>query len=108
MLSAVVRQLRKAFKSFEPDLEVEMGDRLPTHKPAAKHDHASLVVSLWSKLVPLAVGLVSFVVTELMHYLLVPDLGRLWERLLAEGLSAVVVGKRLTNTPVREDLSVLR
>ncbi|MGD1082414.1 MAG: hypothetical protein ABR881_29195 [Candidatus Sulfotelmatobacter sp.] len=85
-----------------------MGDRLPTHKPAAKHDHASLVVSLWSKLVPLAVGLVSFVVTELMHYLLVPDLGRLWERLLAEGLSAVVVGKRLTNTPVREDLSVLR
>jgi sugar phosphate isomerase/epimerase len=37
------------------------------------------------------VGLASFVVTELMHYLLVPDLGRLRERLLAEGLSAVVV-----------------
>jgi len=37
------------------------------------------------------VGLASFAVTELMHYLLVPDLGRLWERLLAEGLSAVVV-----------------
>src|SRR5215469_11480204 len=26
-----------------------------------------------------------------MHFLLVPDLGRLWERLLAEALSAVVV-----------------
>jgi signal transduction histidine kinase len=83
--------VRKAFKSFEPDLEVEMNDRWPTHKPAAKHDHRSLVVSLWSKLVPLGVGLVSFAVTELMHYLFVPHLGRLWERLLAEGLSAVVV-----------------
>ena len=68
-----------------------MSDRLPTHEPAAKHDHWSLGASLWSKLVPLAVGFVSFAVTELMHYLLVPDLGRLWERLLAEGLSAVVV-----------------
>ena len=37
------------------------------------------------------VGLVSFLVTELMHRLLVPDLGRHWERLLAEGVSAVVV-----------------
>jgi signal transduction histidine kinase len=37
------------------------------------------------------VGLASFAVTELMHYLLVSDLGRLWERFLAEGLSAVVV-----------------
>ena len=38
-----------------------------------------------------AVGLVSFLVTELMHLLLVPDLGRHWERLLAEGVSAVIV-----------------
>ena len=37
------------------------------------------------------VGLVSFLATEFMHYLLVPDLGRHHERLLAEGLSAVVV-----------------
>jgi len=37
------------------------------------------------------VGLVSFLVTEFMHHLLVPDLGRHWERLLAEGVSAVVV-----------------
>ena len=39
----------------------------------------------------LGVGLVSFLATELMHYLLVPDLGRHHERFLAEGLSAVVV-----------------
>lgn len=43
------------------------------------------------KLVSLGVGLVAFLATEFMHYLLVPDLGRHWERLLAEGASAVVV-----------------
>jgi len=37
------------------------------------------------------VGLVSFLVTELMHRFLVADLGRRWERLLAEGVSAVAV-----------------
>ncbi|HTT22183.1 MAG TPA: hypothetical protein VMG82_24865 [Candidatus Sulfotelmatobacter sp.] len=68
-----------------------MGDRLPTLKIASKRDPESLVSSSWSTLIPLTVGIVSFGVTELMHYLLVPDLGRLWERLLAEGLSAVVV-----------------
>lgn len=41
--------------------------------------------------VSVGVGLASFLVTELMHRLLVPDLGRHWERLLAEGVSAVVV-----------------
>lgn len=42
-------------------------------------------------LVAVAVGVASFLVTELMHRVLVPDLGRHWERLLAEGVSAVVV-----------------
>ncbi len=41
--------------------------------------------------VALAVGLVSCLATELMHYWLVPDLGRHQERLLAEGLSALIV-----------------
>lgn len=43
------------------------------------------------KLVSPGVGLVAFLATESMHYLLVPDIGRHWERLLAEGVSAVVV-----------------
>lgn len=43
------------------------------------------------QLVAVAVGLASFLATEFMHYLLVPDIGRRWERLLAEGVSAVVV-----------------
>lgn len=43
------------------------------------------------KLVFVGVALVSFLVTEIMHLLLVPDLGRHWERLLAEGISAVIV-----------------
>ncbi len=41
--------------------------------------------------VALGVGLASFLATELLHYLLVPDLGRHQERLLAEGLSALIV-----------------
>jgi signal transduction histidine kinase len=43
------------------------------------------------QLVSLAVGLASFLATEFMHYLLVPNIGRRWERLLAEGVSAIVV-----------------
>jgi signal transduction histidine kinase len=39
----------------------------------------------------LGVGIVSFLATELMRYLLVPDIGRARERLLAEGLSALIV-----------------
>jgi hypothetical protein len=38
-----------------------------------------------------AIGAVSFLVTELMHYILVPDIGRSPERLLAEGFSALIV-----------------
>jgi signal transduction histidine kinase len=68
-----------------------MDDHLPTPGMAAKHRSRTLAPHLRSTVVPVAVGLVSFAVTELMHYLLVPDLGRLWERLLAEGLSALVV-----------------
>ena len=68
-----------------------MDDHLPTPGIVAKHRFQTLAPHLRSTVVPVAVGLASFAVTELMHYLLVPDLGRLWERLLAEGLSAVVV-----------------
>jgi signal transduction histidine kinase len=41
--------------------------------------------------VAVGVGVVSFLATELMHYLLVPDLGRNPERFLAEGVSALLV-----------------
>jgi signal transduction histidine kinase len=90
-LSAIVRLPLKAFESFEPDLEVEMSHPLLTQRIAARHDSIGWVASFGSTLVPVAVGLASFVVTEFMHYLLVPDMGRLWERLLAEGFSAAVV-----------------
>jgi len=42
-------------------------------------------------LIPLGVGLACFTMTELMHRLLVPDLGRQKERWLAEAGSAVVL-----------------
>jgi hypothetical protein len=43
------------------------------------------------RLVAAGIGVVSFLATELMHYMLVPDLGRRPERLMAEGVSAVLV-----------------
>jgi len=54
---------------------------------------AAFRASSWTSILVLAfgVGLVSFLTTELMHYWLVPDLGRNRERLLAEALSALVV-----------------
>ncbi len=62
--------------------------------------------------VALAVGLVSFLATELLHYWLVPDLGRHQERLLAEGLSALVVSclvaKLASVTRQRHRLTVAR
>lgn len=63
----------------------------PKPKVNGNYDPGPWTAGLRSKLVPVAVGLISFFVTEFMHYLLVPDIGRLWERLLAEGLSAIVV-----------------
>lgn len=38
------------------------------------------------------VSAASFAVSELMHFLLVPDIGRRWERWMAECISATVVG----------------
>jgi signal transduction histidine kinase len=38
-----------------------------------------------------AVGVVSFLATELLRYLLVPDIGRMRERLLAEFLTALIL-----------------
>lgn len=42
--------------------------------------------------IALAVGGTAFLASELMHYLLVPGLGRHSERMVAEGLSALIVG----------------
>ena len=55
---------------------------------------------LWHKtspkvrLVGIAAGFIvaAFFVSELMYYLLVPDLGRHGERMMAEGLSALIIG----------------
>ena len=57
----------------------------------SKQRHAMWDVSPRVKFWSIAIGLVSFLVTDFMHYLLAPDLGRRWERLLAEFVSALVV-----------------
>jgi len=63
-------------------------------------------------LVSLGVGLMSFLATEVMHYLLVPDLGRRWERWLAEGVSALVVafltGRLLRSAHQQREATLLR
>ena len=41
-----------------------MDDHLPTQKIAARSDPGSLIAPLWSKLVPLSVGLASFIVDQ--------------------------------------------
>ena len=60
----------------------------------------------------LGVGVVSFLASELMHYMLVPDLGRNRERLLAEGLSALIVsflaGRLVQITRERQRLTMAR
>jgi signal transduction histidine kinase len=64
-----------------------------THQETAPGIKHSKVWRTTSRLivVSLGVGLISCLMTEVMHYLLVPDIGRLRERLLAEGLSAIVL-----------------
>ncbi|GAC1436671.1 MAG: hypothetical protein NVS1B11_36010 [Terriglobales bacterium] len=57
--------------------------RSPSSRP---HISTSFVIGI-----AFVVGLVSFLATELMHYLLIPDLGRHQERLVAEALSAFIV-----------------
>jgi signal transduction histidine kinase len=52
------------------------------------HSNRQLIGTL---AVCLGVGLASFCATEIMYYLLVPDIGRRWERWLAEGVSALIV-----------------
>jgi signal transduction histidine kinase len=71
----------------DPELEVHVSgiDRSQTRTVIAWGMSGRVIV------VPVMVGLVSFIVTELMHRFLVADLGRHWERLLAEGVLAIVV-----------------
>jgi signal transduction histidine kinase len=42
-------------------------------------------------LVSLGVGLAAFLITQIMYRVLVPDIGRYFERMLAEAVSAIVV-----------------
>ena len=61
--------------------------------------------------IALAFAGIAFLVSELMHYLLVPGLGRHSERMIAEGLSALLigllVGKLLSRTIQRRRMITL-
>jgi hypothetical protein len=49
------------------------------------------ITGFWLVFVSVAVGLISFLATEIMHSLLVAEIGRTWERILAESVSSVLV-----------------
>lgn len=68
-----------------------MTSAIPRQPVTSDRHLQGCVPMLRVQLVSVAVGLASFLATEFMHFLLVPDIGRRWERLLAEGVSGVVV-----------------
>ncbi len=68
-----------------------MSRAMPKQAATSNNEITTLGSILRVQIVSVAVGLVSFLATEFMHYLLVPDIGRRWERLLAEGVSAALV-----------------
>jgi signal transduction histidine kinase len=65
----------------------------PAHEKTVLQPNDSTIWKATSrvKAVSVGVGLISFLATEGMRYLLVPDIGRMRERLLAEGVSAIIV-----------------
>jgi hypothetical protein len=72
-------------------LEIQMAQFKQPKAVMGARRPARWSISFRVVVVAIGVGLVSFLATELMHYLLVPDLGGRWERLLAEGVSALLV-----------------
>lgn len=71
-----------------------MANTSARHPSAALVDEARVNRESRRKLLLAAAGfaVAAFLVTELMHYLLVPDLGPYRERIMAEGASALILG----------------
>lgn len=78
-------------RGLASDLEPPMTRDLREQQLMGENHFTNWASTLRVQVVSVGVGLASFLATEFMHYLLVPDIGRRWERLLAEGVSAVVV-----------------
>lgn len=70
-----------------------MPNTLSRRQPASAADEAQVNREFRRKLLLVMAGfaVAAFVVTELMHYLLVPDLGPYRERVMAEGGSALIL-----------------
>lgn len=70
-------------------------EKTPSELPSARPvDEAQLSREARRKLLLVTVGfaIAAFLVTQLLHYLLVPDLGPYRERIMAEGASALILG----------------
>ena len=81
---------------------------------SSEHNGSPTALTSWRFVLAAAVGVgvVSFLTTELLRYLLVPDIGRVRERVLAEGLTALIVAcltaKLLHMTKERHRLTAAR
>jgi hypothetical protein len=82
-------------------------------RSAALDTHSARpITGFWFVFVSLGVGLISFLATEFMHYLLVPDIGGKWERILAEAVSSALVAlltaRLIVNMNERRQAALLR
>lgn len=95
-----------------PDSEAPMARLTPEQTFKSSYLAGNSGIAPRVRWLSFGVGLVSFVATELMHYLLVPNIGRRWERLLAEGVSAfvvsVLVAKLMHASNQRREATLLR
>jgi hypothetical protein len=89
--SSSVSKVSSRFDSHDPAAKVRNNSKRPAPAPREAEPRTGPSSSRYIAIAALAVGVVSFLATELMHYVLVPDIGRSPERLLAEGFSALIV-----------------
>lgn len=80
--------------SNTPSQNRSISDQAPFNRAAPMVDEARVKRAWRHKLLVVIAGfaVAAFVVTELMHHLLVPDLGPYRERIMAEGGSALILG----------------
>lgn len=69
-----------------------MKDSIRSTTPVRRQSTDKLIPRHLPTLVALGFAAFAFLVSELMHFLLVPELGRHAERVLAEGVAALIVG----------------
>lgn len=69
-----------------------MKDSIGSTAPVRRQSTDKLILKQLPILMALGFAVFAFLISELMHFLLVPELGRHAERVVAEGVAALIVG----------------